>query len=272
MATGLASSAHAEEGPRGGILGNYTGANVSGPEAEPLTAQAKDKIALTEAWARAQDGRLSQADYTALEKSYLRKYKLQKKGAFSTNAALAPTSRTLRLTHYGQATGYYCGPATAAMMIKSVNGSIKSRYNGNAFTQQNLANSAHMDTTRQGMTDWGTKKFVTGINRWRGENWYVQVPRPTPTLAVKTMLHSIGENGMPIAADTVEFAQGRHYNGHPTNRTIGHWITAYGYSSSGATSKWADPSTTVWSGVSKTFPYNTRNFASYFLQTNGYAY
>ncbi|WP_274559319.1 C39 family peptidase [Streptomyces spiramyceticus] len=275
----IAPAAHAEEGPHGGIVGNYTGGDVSRPQqGKELSAQAKEKIALTDAWFSAHEGRSSKAEYAEREKTFLQKYGLDKQGAAQLNAAspyaatAAPSSRTLSLRHYGQATGYFCGPATAAMMIKSVNGSIRSRYNNNAFSQQNLANSAHMNTANARVTDWGTKKFVTGINRWRGQNWYVQVPSPTPTNAVKTMLHSIGGNGMPIAADTVEFANGRHYNGHPVNKTIGHWITAYGYTSNGSSSKWADPSTTVWNGVSKTFAYNTRNFTSYFLQSNGYAY
>ncbi|MFG2330316.1 C39 family peptidase [Streptomyces sp. NPDC048604] len=272
-----APAAHAADGPRGGVTGNYTGADVTGPSAEPLTAQAKEKIALTEAWYAAVEGHGDLASVQRRETAYLKKYKLTdnrtvqaRSGGFAAMAA--PTSRTLRLTHYGQAKNFYCGPATAAMMIKMKDGAIRSKYNRNAFSQANLANSAHMNTQNAGRTDWSSKRFVTGINRWRGEPYYVQVDRPSATLTTKAIRHAIGTNGMPVAADTVEFANGRHYNGHPVNKTIGHWITAYGYSNSGGTSKWADPSTTVWSSVNKTFSYNTGNFARYFLQSNGIAY
>lgn len=75
-----------------------------------------------------------------------------------------------------------------------------------------------------------------------------------------------------IAADTYEVAGGRHYNGHPGDREIGHWIAGYGYASSGATSYWADPSTSYYPNASKTFTAATDDFAYQYLWLNGVMY
>jgi len=70
---------------------------------------------------------------------------------------------------------------------------------------------------------------------------------------------------MPVAAEHSEIANGRHYNGHPISKTIGHWITAYGT---------VPPASPVPGGPvhhrvrhgEQTFSYSTSSFASYFLQ------
>ncbi|MFE5899864.1 C39 family peptidase [Streptomyces sp. NPDC056488] len=281
LVTAGGTSAQAVDGeqPQGGIEGNWTGSGVTAPDQQiELSEQAKEKIALTDAWVQAQEGEISQDAFAQKESQFLQKYNLTRTAAqkqatgASATAATAASSRVLAVTHYAQARSYYCGPATGAMMIKMIDGFISSRYNGNAFSQENLANSAHMDTNAQGWTDWSSKKFIFGLNRWRGENYYVQIPSPAPDNAVNAMRHSIGDNAKPIAADTVEFAEDRHYNNHPRDKTIGHWIAAYGYHTDGRYGKWVDPSTSVWPDVYKSFEYNTRDFTATFLQSNGYAY
>jgi len=113
---------------------------------------------------------------------------------------------------------------------------------------------------------------VRGVNRWRGSNYYVQVDRPTAALMKSALRQSIGSNGMPLAADTVEEAEELHYNRHPAGKEIGHWILAYGYTNSGATVRFADPSTTVWTQASKTFSAATSTFTPKYLEYNGIAY
>lgn len=193
--------------------------------------------------------------------------------ALSAGELSVPAAKTLALTQFGQATNYFCGPAAGYMVIRYLHGSsFASRHNGASLSQANLATDSHMRTAVTGSTDWGTGNWVRGVNRWRGSTWYVQVNAPSGSLLTSVATHSIRWNGMPFAADTVELQGGVHYNGHPVNRTIGHWIVAYGYSSSGATTSWADPATTVWSGVNPKFSYTTALFASRFLWTNGIAY
>jgi hypothetical protein len=168
--------------------------------------------------------------------------------------------------------GYYCGPASGYEIIRYLHGAgYSSRFDGTVAGQSGLANANHMQTDKYKMTDWARADWTRGVNRWRGVNWYVQVHAPSASLLKAVAAQSIGGNGMPFSADTVEFANGAHYNGHPTSRTIGHWISAYAYTSSGATISWADSSTSVYSTASRYFSYSASSFAT-FLQSNGIAY
>src|SRR5690606_7591983 len=123
-----------------------------------------------------------------------------------------------------------------------------------------------------GKTGWSTGLFRIGINRWRqGTNtgYYIDTADPSGTYFKDALLYDI-DRGMPFGANTVEFYNGAHYNGHP-NRVdpIGHWIVAHGYYSYGASARFADPSTTVWSGVAPHFTRASLAFADTFLNSNG---
>ena len=265
--------------PQPGV-GNVTGGDVT-PEgaAPPMTAQAKDKVAATVAW----DAAMQAGDTAGAARAlsvYAAKWGspspgIQAKPMSATQAVAvapaAPASRVLGVTQVGQHNGFFCGPASGYEIIRFLHGvGFKSRFDGSAPGQAGLANASHMATTKNRVTDWATGRYVTGINRWRGRNDYVQVHAPSASLLKSVFTNSIGVSGMPFAGDTVEFAGGAHFNGHP-NRTIGHWITAYGYSSSGAVGRWADSSTTLFPAAARTFSYNTSSF-SRFLQSNGIAY
>ncbi|KUL42470.1 C39 family peptidase [Actinoplanes awajinensis] len=190
--------------------------------------------------------------------------------ADGTVSAAAATSKKLSLKQYGQAKGYWCGPASGFMMLKFLKAG-KSKYNDAKLSQKALATSAHMSTEANHGTAWDSKKFTTGLNRWRGNSFYVQVKKPSAATTRGAFTMSI-RNNVPIAGDTVEFSGGAHYNNHPRNKTIGHWIVGYGHANNGKTAFWADPSTTVWRGVSAKFSYSTNSFSSKFLQSNGIVY
>ena len=183
-----------------------------------------------------------------------------------------PSSKSLNLTHYAQEENYWCGPAAGKMVVKMLTGGGPSAYNGATFTQTHFAGDDHMQTESTGSTSWGSGNFVRGVNRWLGHSWYQQTNSPSAATVKNALRSNIGSLGRPVAADTVEFAGGKHYNGHPVNQQIGHWIVAYGYSNSGDTVKFADPSTSVWSGVSATFSADTSTFTNNYLQSNGIAY
>lgn len=257
-------------------VGNLTGGDVTPDGASPpMTQQAKDKVASTLAWAAAMKAGNTAAAAKATN-AYDAKWGGPGAGSSKpqsrTALTAAPTSRTLGVAQVGQNTGYYCGPAAGYEIIRYLHGAgFTSRYDGSAAGQAGLANGNHMATDANRVTAWSTGRYVTGVNRWRGNNYYVQVNAPSGSLLTNIFANYIGNNGMPFSGDTVEFAGGAHYNGHPSNQTIGHWITAYGYTGSGATGYWADSSTTVWSAPNPTFSYNTSSFSS-FLQSNGVAY
>lgn len=256
--------------------GNVTGSDVTAPGAAPaMTRQALDKVNATEKWA-ASVKRGDTAAATKAVSDYTSQYGGARTGVPA--ADLAPTAQAwdssayLGLTQVGQNKGYYCGPATGYMVVRYLHGAgFTSRYDGSQPGQAGLANANHMRTDINGGTSWSSGLFVTGINRWNGDSYYVQVNRPSASLTKNAILYSIDYWRKPLAADTVEVVNGAHYNGHP-NRLIGHWIAGYGYSSTGDVSYWADPSTTVFPNASPTFSYNTAAFANSFLQSNGIVY
>jgi hypothetical protein len=265
--------------PQPGV-GNVTGGDVTPQGAAPaMTQQAKDKVASTLAWDAAVKAGNTAGAAKALN-AYTAKWggagagtqaKLMSLTQVDTVTVAAPVSRVLGVAQVGQHTGFFCGPASGYEIIRYLHGiGFTSRYDHSAPGQAGLANANHMGTSANHVTAWATGRYVTGVNRWRGVNDYVQVHAPSPVLLKSVFTSSIGLHRMPFAADTVEFAGGPHYNGHP-NRTIGHWITAYGYSSAGAVGLWADSSTTSFPSAHRTFSYNTSSFSG-FLQSNGIAY
>jgi hypothetical protein len=232
--------------PFEGIEGNYTGGDVSTPDAGPLDAEAMSKVAAADA-----------------------------SSAFSPDECWRPNRpvRILPLKHYAQEKGFYCGPATGYMMIRYLHGpNFKSRKDGSPLKQSKLANQAHMQTEARHSTPWDAKVFTKGVNAWRGNSYYVQLPHPSASRFDRALGYSILEKGMPLAADTVEIGGGAHYNGHPVNRTIGHWIAVYGYDGCAAKAYFADPATSVWSAVKPKFSYAIKQFANRFLQSNGIVY
>jgi hypothetical protein len=275
LSAGVAAPAMAASGGSGG--------DVSAPGAQFAENQASiDQLQLTKLFTKLEQGKISEATYAAAQRSYDQQYGTTTKSAARTSSAQLmpppdippppPAARSLSYTYYAQNKGYWCGPASGKMIVKMIAGDITSRYNGAAFTQDSFAGPNHMQTEADGATTWGSANFTRGVNRWLGASYYQQVDSPSAATVKSALRSSIGSSGRPVAADTVEFAGGAHYNGHPTNQTIGHWIVAYGYSNDGASVKFLDPSTSVWSTVDKTFSANTGTFTSNYLQSNGIAY
>jgi hypothetical protein len=276
------------------VVGNLTGGDVS---SQPTvnSRQALDKLALSQAYYRAKYLGGSLSTFSLMNSSYGRRYPSKvaapafsgittsspARSAFARTsesssslmlATATATSRSLSVTQVGQSKSYYCGPASGYILAK-YKGKTKGAYNNASLSQGALATSSYMATDANGGTSWSSNRWKTGVNRWlegHDYGYYIDVHAPAPSQMGAIMVHSI-DNSMPLGADTVELAGGYHYNGHP-NKTIGHWIVGYGYTSSGGTSKFADPSTSVWSTVSPYFAYSSSTFASRFLQSNGIVY
>lgn len=236
------------------IYGNATGGDVSGPEdgdTDEEIAQNLAKIA-------------GHPEFWNVDASY-------RPPLTMTMSAPDQESKFLHVKHFAQINGYFCGPATGKMMLYEM-GEGPSNYNGDIQRQGKIGNAAHMQTWAEGATRWDNKQFRRGLNRWREgkiDGWYIRNGAPT-VAEFKTALDvTVEAYGRPFAADTVEFAGGAHYNGHPSNRTIGHWIAVASYTNYGARTGFADPSTSVWSGVDTHFSANTRYFVETFLPYNG---
>lgn len=187
--------------------------------------------------------------------------------------AAAATSKVASLTSYGQSKGFYCGPASGYNILK-YGGYSTGKYSGAAYSlsQGNLARSAYMNTDAAGATKWSTDRFRIGLNRWiygKDTGFYVSKHAPTASYVTNAIVYDMSfAKPRPFGADTVELAGGKHYNGHP-NRTIGHWLTAYGYASSGKTIYFADPSFSVYANAASKFTATTSSFTTSYLQSNG---
>ncbi|WP_300679139.1 C39 family peptidase [Nocardioides sp.] len=184
--------------------------------------------------------------------------------------ASATTARTLLVTHSPQSKNYWCGPASGRMILSWL-AAGNSAYDGSKQVQTNIANDNHMKTETNGVTSWASGRFRIGLNRWlkgTSTGWYVDQATPTAAQVKSFVTYDI-DNGHPMGADTVEIAGGNHYNNHPANQTIGHWIIANGYDNNGDTTKFMDPSTSVWSAASASFSANTTTFTNRYLQNNG---
>lgn len=190
-------------------------------------------------------------------------------GMASTSTAAAPDYQVLGVVQVGQQKSYWCGPASAYMMLRH-DYRLTSAYDGQSLSQTALAGSNYLQTEQRLATTFASGAMASGINRWRGSSFYVQVGHPSGVSVKSELFLDIGMYSMTLAADTVAIYNGPHYNNHPNNKDpIGHWIVGYGYSGSGTTSMWMDPSTSVWPNVSPAFQADTTSFTNTYLQSNG---
>jgi len=274
------------------VAGTETGGDVTPSGVVlPTSPQAAAKERMVELWVKAREsGNSVLAD--ALVRSYEKSWGLgAESGEFGfENGALSVSSggvqpmagqysaNILGVVQAAQETNYYCGPASGYMIIREMKGSgYTSRYDGTTLSQTAMANANHMMTDTYGGTAWSSGRFIQGVNRWLGSSTFVQSNTPSASLFSWIVTFSTDSAGQPIAPSTVEFKNGIHYNGHPSNKTIGHWIVADGYYSYGATTHFADPagqsSAVSWGYLaSRYFTYSTTSFANNFLQNNGVAW
>lgn len=177
------------------------------------------------------------------------------------SVVVPPAARTLLVAHQVQNNGYYCGPATASMIAK---------YKGKNYSQATLATSSYLKTDANGATRWALNVMAPTLNKIVGTTEYQKIQSPTLAILKASFVHDIGQFYLPVAVDTYEYMDGAHYNGHPTNRNIGHWIVGKGYTGSGSTLSFADPATKVWAGasVNASFSMAASGFHQ-FVTTNG---
>lgn len=173
--------------------------------------------------------------------------------AVSASAVNTQSSyKTLNVSWVQQAKNYYCGPATAYMILK-YRGFTKSAINQASLSQTALAGANYLKTESQGYTTTWTyydsgytlNDMSRGLNQWaygmlQSAFWPYRI-YSADTLK-EGFRYSI-DNNKPFAASTYEKPNGARYNNHPSSRTgeIGHWVVIYGYEASGGTAKVADP-------------------------------
>lgn len=183
------------------------------------------------------------------------------------------TEATLQVTHVPQNTNYYCGPAVGTMLLRRLAEGTSSA-TGDSLGQGNVANAAHMRTDINGKTAWASGLFRVGINKWRGNDSYVNLKSPTNKRFRDVIATNI-DSGYPFASSTVEFANGAHYNGRPVDQLIGHWILGRGYAAKLDDVKFMDPAanssalSSAWSNVNPAFTATTNYFNQQYQQSHG---
>jgi len=201
---------------------------------------------------------------------------------------ISPTHKYLNLAQATQATYYYCGPAAGYSVLATL-GLWQSAYGvGETLAQGNVALDAYFETDRFGGTPWsgGLKAWPMsyGLNRWMqgtDSGWYVPVglgsSAVTPTQYQNDLMFDI-QNNYPFLGNVDEVFNSAHLVGHPNQaQTIAHIISVYGYSSSGATTHYADSvaGTTfwAWSGNVPAYSlYTSSVLASQMLIHKGYVW
>jgi hypothetical protein len=181
-----------------------------------------------------------------------------------------PAGHLLPVPYHGQTTNYYCGPASGVMIADWL-GAGPSAANGTSLSQVHMAGPVHMQTDQYGNTSYASKRFTTGLNQWlRGTDggYYTQHDSPSVNTFRQGLAYDI-DDMHAFGADTVEIAGGAHYNNHPRDTTIGHWLTVRGYTDYKDTTHFRDPSATIWPQVAQSFNMGTNSFVNSYMQSNG---
>lgn len=256
-----------------GDLGNATGGGWSSDHGPAATAQERAESAKKQAEAHA---------YNAQVKRAIAEGHAQKPSGTVTpnmcsiNTPCGPvTDRMLNVAHAGQVKDYYCGPA-AGLMILRYEDEGHSAYNGASLVQGHVGGPAHMKTDVYGKTSWynSYRPFKTGLNRWRGDGYYIRTVSPSNSDFRDELRYDI-DRAMPFGASTVEMAGQAHYNHHPKFETIGHWITAQGYKNNLDNVSFDDPAgnasglSSYWDDVQPNFSHTTNGFNSTWISPHG---
>ncbi|MDQ1293625.1 MAG: hypothetical protein QG608_1506 [Actinomycetota bacterium] len=294
-------------GPVSDLPGGSTGGDVSSPGTVPQgtseqRAQAQSKLTLSTVYEKWQEGEVGDGRLKEEMRHYEDRFGrevLGRDGVAATFHELAQLKaasgntnpgnstdvstqgftavrRVRGVAHHAQVRSYYCGPAAAYSIIEYVRGTKKkSAWDGRRLSQTNLARSPYLNTDARRATPWSAGRMKVTLNRWiSGSNkgWYVDKASPTPAEFKKALAWNI-DRRRPFAVDAVEMRGNKHYNGHPVNQTIGHWLVVRGYSGSGAVAHFVDPlarsSAVGWSNPRPYFTGTPTAFTKNFLQSNG---
>lgn len=189
-------------------------------------------------------------------------------GADGASTTAAVPGKTL--TNYnwiGQINSYYCGPATAKILIQGMKnyGKISSTRSVTTpswdFSQPSLADDMYLDAN-----DNGTQRadMREGLVKWTRKTWIQVYSNPTPA-KFKERLGSNVRTGYGLAVATQENVNGAHYNNHPSHLYVGHWIVARGYTTDYGKTHFVDPVAERW-GVPRYFSESTNDFVNRFVR------
>lgn len=258
------------ENTEGALEGNVTGGGEPIPPDAPMFASEAERnqwpAVLRDLY---EQGTITkeQADTWAKEAGFSES-PIREPGPRSEPAAgitALPNSKTLSITHRPQSNSWRCGPAAAQMILtgSGVGKQISAYNSDHTRSQYRLGTSTYLDTTSSAGTPWGQHRMKIGLNRWvhgssdgGSTRRWIEIVQPDFHRFRAAAQESIGDSNRSMAVNTIERANGPHYNGHPRSQTIGHWVVNYAYDYSNSTFpeyRLADSATSIWSGASSRF-------------------
>lgn len=189
-------------------------------------------------------------------------------GSARTTCPILPPKVTLNssgtysfnMSHQAQINGYYCGPATATMIMSRL-GYTKSVH-GVPLNQSNIAGGRYLNTTTAG-TRWLLASMSNGMNNWMGKNLYRQQASPNAQQLKTAVANSVTKTGRPVVIDAQEYAWGPHYNSHPLTSTIDHLMPINSYNARTGTITVLDSAAHFYTGAKKEFSHNLANFTQF---------
>ena len=190
-------------------------------------------------------------------------------------AAVADHYR-VSVPYQGQQTNWWCGPASARMILNFMGHTVSAANSASPFTQAELASSRYLrtDSNSPKATNWGAGDYPRGFNKWynRGATpkFITQVNTPTLDKFKGALAAKIPAN-QPFAIGTFEPAGSPHYNGHPVSQPVYHWIVVDGWKDNRATTYFRDPASTVWAGTDPTGIHSTSAMVNYMKPSFGMA-
>lgn len=173
------------------------------------------------------------------------------------------------MSHRNQINGYYCGPASAEMILRRLG--YNQSVHGVSLSQSSLAASRYLATDAWGRTAWVDARMSKGLNAWTGKSQWVQRAAPDTSTFRSRVSASFKSTGRPVVVDTQEYAGGRHYNGHPSYTTFSHLMPVEGYNATTDTIIMLDPAQHFYAASQPSFTHNLASFVPY-LQAFGIYY
>jgi hypothetical protein len=174
-----------------------------------------------------------------------------------------PETIDVYMSHEAESPDYYCGPASAVMILRSLGYSTS--HDGEPLNQGQLAGNGrkyletdywHAKDPNQG-TPWAgegaaDQPMSDSLNYWRVgkyKDFYIVSSHPDLNSFVADMKYDL-YRGYPFSVNTDEPHDAFHFPGHPNiQKTIWHWMAVNGWHHYGDITHYGDPATSVWSGT-----------------------
>ncbi len=248
------------------------GCGPSGPVVLSPGEQAilNKKNALAQEYANVRAGKVSAATFQRDWQTFMQQYAAPYAGVAARLVVplVSNESNSVDMIQQPQQTNYYRGPASAreALGVRGI-----------WVSQSTLAGSSYLKTDQNGQTSWNPSVMVPTLNALAHTSFYVAVNGSGVGggFSVDMWKNALSidiDRGWAPVGNTVEYSGSNlHLNGHPTSMTIYHWIAFFGYSSSGASSSYADSiaNTTFWSWAPNVPAYSSFSSSSMTTLLNG---